>query len=295
MADFNKTNIVRIIGTLESATTEIKNSSRDGHEYIIVNAVVSSVINGVRNEYDVRFMANKLTADKKINKLFEQYQGIETLIGKKVDINGSLRTNRFFSTRNNQIVNSQTIDGKFIHGTVESAIDVATFTITGFIAQLLTEKTNKEGKVYRYDIVIGQGNYANDCANLFTLHVDPTNSAVVKGITNSYKIGDTVQFNGALNFKVEHVTVEDKNSAFGEPLVRTYTNRQRNFYILGGSNPLTVEDGAYPSEIIQALIAGYKAKDVELSAAATSNASSDESDFSVPPTKNVSTRQTSLI
>ena len=218
MADFNKTNIVRIIGTLENATTEVKNSSRDGHEYIIVNAVVSSVINGVKNEYDVRFMANKLTSDKKINKLFEQYQGIETLIGKKVDISGSLRTNRFFSTRNNQIVNSQTIEGKFIHGTVESALDVATFTITGFIAQLLTEKTNKEGKVYRYDIVIGQGNYANDCANLFTLHVDPTNTAVVKGITNSYKIGDTVQFNGALNFKVEHVTVEDKNSAFGEPL-----------------------------------------------------------------------------
>ena len=73
-----------------------------------------------------------------------------------------------------------------------------------------------------------------------------------------------------------------------------FTNRQRNFYILGGSNPLTVEDGAYPSEIIQALIAGYKAKDVELSAAANS-AVSDESDFSVPPTKNVSTRQTSLI
>lgn len=294
MADFNKTNVVHIIGTLENATTEVKNSSRDGHEYIVVNAVVSSLINGIKNEYDVRFMANKLTADKKINKLFEQYENIESLIGKKVDISGALRVNRFFSTKSNQIVNSQTIDGRFIHGTIESAIDVATFTITGFIAQLLTEKTNKEGKVYRYDIVIGQGNYSNDCASLYTLHVDPTNSAVVKGITNSYKIGDTVQFNGALNFKVEHVTVEDKNSAFGEPLVRTYTNRQRNFFILGGSNPLTVEEGAYPSEIIQSLIAAYKAKDVELSAAATSSAYND-AEAPVPAVKNVSTRQTSLI
>ena len=129
---------------------------------------------------------------------------------------------------------------------------------------------------------------------MITLHIDPNRRDVVSGVEGLYNVGDTIQFTGSLVFKTEVVTVEDANTAFGAPVTKTYTNRQSNYYIEGGSNPLA-DDRAYPQDVINTLIAAYKAHDVELQSAAASKDSGSAPAASVAATPVVTKRQTSLI
>lgn len=63
---------------------------------------------------------------------------------------------------------------------------------------------------------------------MFVLHVDPSDRELVNAVS-AYEVGQTVQINGTLNFKVETVTAERKSEGgFGTGVTRTYTNRQRS-------------------------------------------------------------------
>ena len=63
-------------------------------------------------------------------------------------------------------------------------------------------------------------------------------------------------------------------------------------------NPFTIEEGAYPSEVITNLISAYKAKDAAIAAAAKSAAENTSSVAPAAvqgPAVQVTSRQTSLI
>ena len=96
MSNLLKTNTFKIVGKLTSANVEQKAKTTDGSTYVTVNAVVVSSINGVENDYEITFYANQLTADKKVSTLFNQYVSMPSLIGKKVEVSGSIRSNRFY-------------------------------------------------------------------------------------------------------------------------------------------------------------------------------------------------------
>ena len=98
---------------------------------------------------------------------------------------------------------------------------------------------NKNEEVYRYTVVLGQSNYKGDSMSLFTLHVHPSDVDVVRGV-ESYDVGSTIELRGRLDFSVEQNTVT-KEQAFGKPITRVYTNRQKNFYIESGSDPIVGE------------------------------------------------------
>ena len=125
----------------------------------------------------------------------------------------------------------------------------------------------------------------------FTLHVNPTDRDIINGVRN-YKVGDTVRVNGDLNFIVKVVTSTAKNEGgFGEGITRTFTNKISNFFIAGGSSPITDSaQGAYPSDVIRSLVSAYKAHDVELM-----NSAKDSGPAPVEEAAPVTSRQTSLI
>ena len=287
-------NSIKIVGKLTDAQVTTGNRKDNGAGYISVDATVVSSINGVQNEFKVNFHTSQLTKDGKQSKLYDSYSKLPEMVGKKVEIDGEIRENRYYSSNLNQLISTQLLAGKFVKGVVESAVDTATFVIGGFLVKTPVEKQNKKGEVYRYDVTIGQSNYAGNGMSMITLHINPAHTEIVRGVEGLYNVGDTVQFTGSLVFTTEVVTVEDSNTAFGAPVTKTYTNKQSNFYIEGGSNPIEGER-AYSSDVVRALIDAYKANDVKLQ-----NASANAAPVAnQAPVSNaapaVTKRQTSLI
>lgn len=285
-----RTNAFKIIGTLADAQVTFGNRKDNGAGYVSVDATIVSNIQGVSNEYKVGFYASQLTKDGKQSKLYDSYSKLPELKGRKVEIDGELRENRYFSTNLNQINSTQLLSGKFVKGVVETTQDTATYSLGGFLVKTPVEKRNKKDEIYRYDVTLGQSNYNGDGMSMFVLHINPNDRDILSGVEGNYNVGDTVQFSGALVFKVETVTQEDENTAFGAPIMRTFTNRQSNYYITGGTMPFQ-DERAYSEDVVASLIAAYKANDVKLQSAASTATPA----AATPVTPVVTKRQTSLI
>lgn len=291
-----KNNSFKIVGILRDTDVTSKVSARTGKTFASGEINVVSKINNVENIFTIKLLAMEKTQEGATSKLYESYLKLNTLVGKKIEVNGSFAENRFYSVNNSQLVSRQELNGRFIRGVVDSTEDCATFEIGGFIAKSLTEKKNKKDEVYRYDLSIAQANYNEDNLSIFTLHVNPDNREVVNGINNYYQLGDTVLFTGNLVFTEETVVVESENTAFGAPSVRQYVNKQYNYYITGGSNPYT-DNAAYSDEVKSALLAAYKANDVKIEAEAKERnaGKANTQPASATTSVGVTKRQTSLL
>jgi hypothetical protein len=290
-----KTNSFHVVGTLIDVVSKKGSFKANGHNYINATATIKSVINGQDNIYKVRFFSSDVKADGTPNKLYSVYEGLEgNYKGHRVEIDGTIRDNRFVG-KDGQMHAGQTLEGKWISAASESKMDEGTWTIGGFVARDIEEKTNKNNEVYRYDFAIGQANYKEDNMSLFTLHIAPGDNVILNGV-RKYKVGDTVTLNGRLNFIETTAVVEDKNNAFGEPVTKTFINHNNNFFITSGSNPITdsSDPDKYNNQVIGTLVAAYKASGVEIQQKAASNANSaaavETNEASKP-----SVRQTSLI
>lgn len=283
-------NNVKLVGRLISADMKTGNRKDNGQGYISGTAVVQGTLGGAKKEYEVSFYANEQTQDKKTSKLYISYSKLSELVGKKIEITGELRENRYYSSNAKQLVSAQQISGRFVRGVSESTEDEASFELGGFVVTELTERKNKNGEVYRYDLQLGQSNYAGNGMSMFLVSARPSDVEIIKGLKNMYHAGDTVCVNGMLDWTVETVTRASENVGFGTGAVHTFTNRTRSFWINGGSEVVAKEeDGKYSDSLVRDLISAYKAKDVELMA----SASEKKADVEDKPV--ISARQTSLI
>lgn len=286
---FNE-NSFHVVGRLVSADVKVGNRQADGAGFVSVDATISSVIEGLENEYQISFFANEQTKDGKHSQLYDTYAKMNELVGRKVDISGSIRENRFWSAKANQLVSAQQLSGMWVKSVVETTPDTGTFVLGGFLGRAPQEKRSKDDEIYRYDIVIGQSNYKGDNMAMFTLHVNPENREVLAGIEANYEVGSTCKLEGNLTFISESKTVVEEGG-FGKPIAKTYTNKQRNFYITGGSTAI-VDERAYTAADIKALKAAYDAKDVELMNAQKNTAPAAAPVSAATP---VTKRQASLI
>lgn len=285
-----RTNTFKVVGRLLNTDVRTGTLKSNGQEYISIDVTVQSTIGGKNNEFEISLFANKLTKDGKPSQLYTSYSKLPELVNKKVEISGDIRENRYFSSNLNQIISTQQLNGRWVRGVADSSADEATYELGGFIVKSLVERQNKAGEVYRYDLTIAQSNYAGNGLSMYTLHVDPSRRDILAGV-EGYNVGDTVRLNGSLNFTVETVTAASNNDGgFGEPVTRTYTNRQRSFFIEGGSAPIQ-DDTAYDNVTIKTLIDAYKANDVALTAKGSTSTSTAPAVEDAPVTR----RQTSLI
>ena len=285
-----RTNTFKVVGRLLNTDVRTGTLKSNGQEYISIDVTIQSTIGGKNNEFEISLFANKLTKDGKPSQLYTSYSKLPELVNKKVEISGDIRENRYFSSNLNQIISTQQLNGRWVRGVADSSTDEATYELGGFIVKSLVERQNKAGEVYRYDLTIAQSNYAGNGLSMYTLHVDPSRRDILAGV-EGYNVGDTVRLNGSLNFTVETVTAASNNDGgFGEPVTRTYTNRQRSFFIEGGSAPIQ-DDTAYDNVTIKTLIDAYKANDVALTAKGSTSTSAAPAVEDAPVTR----RQTSLI
>lgn len=290
---FNE-NSFKVVGRLVSADVKVGNRQENGAGYVSVDALVASVIDGEDNEYPITFFANEQTKDGKHSKLYDTYAKLGELIGKKIEVTGSIRENRFFSESANQLVSSQQLSGMWVKGVVETTADTGTFSLGGFLGRAVQERKNKNDEIYRYDMVIGQSNYKGDNMAMFTVHLNPANVEVVNGVQSLYQVGDTFKVEGSLKFTVKEETVQEE-TGFGKPITKTYKNKQKNFYVTSGSNVIYDEGKAYDVDIIKSLKAAYDAKDVELMSAKKEVAKTTAAPAPVSAAPQVTKRQASLI
>lgn len=288
--DLLRTNTFKVVGRLQSQDLKIGNKKSDGSAFISGKAIIVANLGGKSNEFEVSFFTNQKTKDGKESQLFTSYSKLGDLVGKKVEITGDIRESRFFSSNANQMVSAQQLSGRFVRGVSESTADEGSFEMGGFIVETLKEKTNKNNEVYRYDLALGQSNYSGNGMSRFVLHVNPADVDIVNGV-KGYQVGQTVSVHGDLRFTVDVVTAEKKNEGgFGEAIVRTFTNKQHNFFITGGTAAIVdAAKGMYPMDVIKTLVAAYKAHDVELAEKGKS------SSVPVEDAPVVTNRQTSLI
>lgn len=288
-------NSVEIVGRLNDIELK-EGKDKSGKEYLSVKASVISNLQGKDNIFKIEAFTYKLTSDNKESAIYKQFIELPNATGKKVRVDGSLREVRMWSKVREQMTSFSAISARFFTVKPDSTPDTATFILSGFIVKTLEEKRNKSNEVYRYDFSLANQNYKGDNMSVFNLNVHPTDVEIRNGVAN-WKPGETVRVKGDLMSVEETVTVEDKKGGFGAPIVKTYTNTLSGFYVTGGSNPFTIEEGAYPSETIANLVAAYKAKDAEIAANAK-NVSSNRSAASTVAEQQpapVTARQASLI
>lgn len=284
-----KTNNIKIVGRLASCDLKTNRRKDNGQGYISGNVIINSVIGGETKEFEVSFYANELSQTKQPSKLYISYSKLNELVGKKVEITGSLSERRYWSTKTKQLTSLIQLTGRFVRGVSETTEDMATFEVGGFVVSPLVEKTNKEGEIYRYDVQIGQSNYSDNMINLFTFNVKPTDIEIINGLKKMYNVGDTVRLNGEIDHRVTTVT-KTEDVGFGSGNTRTFTNRSKQYWVCGGSAVITDPELKYGEALIRDLISAYKARDVEIAAKAE-----DKPEAETEEKPAVTHRQASLI
>lgn len=280
------TNTIEIIGTLAESKLEVKQNKNNGSDFICGDIVIQAELDGAINTFEIGFYAKKVTNSGEISKLYTAYEGIDALVGKKVRVSGSLREERYFDKTTGQMRSLQKLNGKFINGEQDAAIDKAEFDFGGFVRKGLTAKVNKANEVYAYELEVGQANWDNTIMNCYKFQVDPSRVEIINAIKKLYSVNSTVSFGGNLRFIVTSNEVKTE-SAFGESKVRVYTNTIRNYYITRGDEPI-IGEGMYAADDIAQLVKAYAEKDVEK----TSEAGASAAPVGRAP---ISSRQTSLI
>lgn len=267
-------NSVKIIGTLSKADVK-EITSKNGGQYISVEAQVES--NG--NTFDIRFFSGRTKQDGSDNPTYDTFANLPHSINTKVSILGELQENPWYDAKNNVVKTSMRINGRFISPARFQEVDSATFTVTGFVLSPLTEKKNKDGVAYRYDINIGVPNYNDTKIQNITLNTsvtpepgttDPYYSAELVSALSTLKAGQSVQLEGELTSTITTETIEEKHG-FGKPTYKTYTNVNRRYNITSGD---TITEGALDQATIRDLVASYKASLAEVQAKGAERATS---------------------
>ena len=261
----NLTNTFTVVGHLKSV--EYRNKEKLA-EQVSAKATIESEIGGQTKEYEIEFFSKATTAAGAPNKLYATYVDLEKNIGKKIKVTGEFRENRYYSSTKEAVISVNVLSGRFINYDVKDA-DTATFEFQGFVIKELTEKTNKDGEIYQYNIGIAQEGYKENSLTVinFNVSTEPESSEIVNVIRDQYTIGNSVTITGDLDFYSETTTSEiNQEGGFGKPIVREYTNTYRNYFITGGLAPFSPDDekAFYNDEKIATLVQAYKAHDVEL-------------------------------
>lgn len=265
--DFAKTNSVSIVGRLIKCDLKTGNAKTDGRAYVSGTITVVSDLDGRDNEFTIDLFAYQQNNQGKESALYTKYIGLNNSLNQKVQVDGSLSVRRYFSTKANQLTSAQSINGRFIKNVAETTLDKAEFHLDGFVLNTLTEKKNKNNEIYRYDIKIGQSNYRGDNMIVYILNVDPSAREMVNGV-QKMAVGATYELAGQLRSYTETQTIEHTGGSFsfGQPIVSTYVNTYRSYFITGGRD-ITGET-AYNGEVVRNLIAAWKAEGVQIETAA---------------------------
>jgi hypothetical protein len=268
-----KQNSFKIIGELVECNLEEKTSTRSGKDFIAGKIVVKSILDGRQQLTEIDLFSNKFKQDGGSNKLYEIYTKLNSFLNKRIRVSGELGENRFFSTQNGQLVSTTVNRGRFIAAANTNEKDVAEFSFSGYVVKPIYERTNKDGDLINYEIVIGQANWDNTKPVYVKFTIDKENKGAVSAVQKLYDKGITVTVRGNIMVVTEDVEVVEQ-TAFGDS-TRIYHNTYRNYMITTGSQPIT-DRGVYSPQDIVGFSRAYEDEGLSLEKAAKENADSGD-------------------
>lgn len=246
MENLNK---IYVVGTLTEV--EIRKGSKDGKEYVGGSCVVT--VNG--QPIELKFFSNQLKKDGTVNKKYNNILELENMKGRRVSVNGELGSRAFYQASAGQVITFNELNGGFFNLAKDTVADVATFEFSGYVIRPLYERLNKEEKLIAYEMEIGQADYTGENLRVIRFTVDKDSAKIVSAIQGSYTKGATVSINGEIHYQINEVEKKEE-VAFGEPIVKKFTNVIKTFLITGGK-PVIVSEAAYTPAQISALETAY--------------------------------------
>ena len=255
----NKNNVY-VVGELVEIK-DFKNDvyGNDAQNYVAATIVVKSIVDGQELLTEARTFISEYTTKKTVNKNYAVVKNIHEMLGKKVTISGAqLVSERFWSERTQQLANSTRIKFNLIRLARPTDEDKVTFEFSGFVVRPIAEVIDEDGNVKYYQITLGQANYKEDNMFEVTFAVSKDNVKAYNAMDEKYVPGATVEVNGVCQTIVTH-TEKTEPVAFGEPIVKRFTNVDKKFIITGGSDVISGEV-EYTKEAIDRLISAYKAE-----------------------------------
>ncbi|MFW6001971.1 MAG: hypothetical protein ACOCQD_01380 [archaeon] len=248
-----RTNKIYIVGTLKEIK-DTRTGEKDGNSWIGGTAIVQS--GSEENLIEVKYFTSETTVTGKPNKKYQNYLNLENLVGKRVKVNGELSGRAFYNAAQGQLIKFNEVTAGFFNSASENDEDKATFEYSGFVTQELTEKLNEKEELQYYTFSIGQANYNGETMREVQFRISPDRNDIADAVRDAYTVRTTVFIQGVIQHRVTTETREEE-VAIGEPIVKTFTNVDKGFYMTGGKQPI-VDDSAYTDEQIDKLLASYK-------------------------------------
>ena len=258
-----KKNEVFIVGELVDVKTDVRTSS-DNKTYISGKVSVKVVVNNVENIIDASIYANEKTKEGADSKMYKSYLTLDSLIGKRVRITGSLREGAIVDPSSGDVRHFNQIDAKFINAAYSTDVeDKATFEYSGFVVRPIYERKDKEDNLLGYRIEVAQANWNDTNCFVIRFDIDKDDTQKAAVIEANYIAGATVEFSGNLG-AVSTIEVKTVEADFGDPITKTFAKTDKTYSIVSGNLPLASDDErAYSDAMIKTLIAAYKQADVD--------------------------------
>ena len=270
-----KKNEVFIIGTLVDVKTDVRTSS-ENKTYVSGKASIKVLVNNVENIIEASIYAFEKTKEGADSKMFKSYVTLESLIGKRVRVTGSLGEGSIVDPSTGDVRHFNQINARFINAAYSTDTeDKATFEYSGFVVRPIYERRDKEDNLLGYRIEVAQANYNDNNCIVVRFDIDKNDTQKAAVIEANYVAGATVEFSGTLG-AVSTIETKTVEADFGDPIVKTFAKTEKSYSIVSGNLPLAEEDeNAYKKPFIDTLIAAYKQADVDRVEKARSNATEE--------------------
>lgn len=290
----NNKNNVYLVGELVEIKDFKEGFYGDNLNYVSATVVIKSIVNDQELLTEARTFINELKKDGTPNKNYSVIKNIQNMLNKRVVISGAtLKGERFWSAKTNQLVNSVRVNFNLIRlASPRDNEDTVTFEFGGFVTRPLQEVVDENNVVKYYQITLGQANFKEDNMFEVSFTVDADNEKAARAIENMYEAGVTVEISGVCR-TIVNVVEKTTEVAFGDPIVKKYNNVDRKFVITSGSEVITGE-GEYTADVIDRLVAAYKAEGKEIQSKA-SNAATDSSVSNAPKPRSKNSSLAGLI
>lgn len=258
-----KKNEVFIIGELVEVKTDVRTSA-DAKTYISGKVSTKVIVNNVENIIETSIFAYEKTKEGADSKMYKSYLTLDSMIGKRVRITGSLREGAIVDPSTGDVRHFNQIDARFINAAYSTDVeDKATFEYSGFVTRPIYERKDKEDNLLGYRIEVAQANYNDTNCFVIRFDIDKDDTQKAAVIEANYIAGATVEFSGTLG-AVSTIEVKTVEADFGEPMTKTFAKTEKTYSIVSGNLPLDANDeNAYSDAFIKTLVAAYKQADVD--------------------------------
>jgi hypothetical protein len=238
------TNRVVLQGTLIDTSLEIKVDTQN-KRYIAGNVEIMTdegqVVPVSVFAYEFKKTGEVSKAFENVNKVMNMptVAGFGTKGAAKLSLtSGRLEDNAFFSEKDSKVVSAWRIGGMFFRNAAQDSQAINEFEVEGVVSSIKEIMDNEGVATGTYELKLLNVGY-NDRVNELSLKFkDPT---AIDYITTAYNPGDKVTLSGKVIYEIKEKTVE-KETAFGKPVINTYTNTTKSLLITAGTEPTSPEE-----------------------------------------------------